>query len=363
MQQSYSALDSIYHNPKDPGSYSGVDALLERAREDGLQVSKEQIQEYLRSQDAYTLHKPIRKRYVRNKTVVGGIDRQWQADLADMTDYGKYNEGFRYLLTVIDCFSKYAWAVPVKRKDAPHMVTCLQQLLRDAKPRKPLKLQTDKGKEFLNHQVKQLLKKHGIQHFASSSDTKASMVERFNRTLKSRMWRYFTDHNTYRFLEVLPDLLHAYNHSKHRMIGMRPVDVNSENENQVWIRLYGNGPTASKPRLEIGDTVRLSKVKTIFEKGYLPSWTTEPFTISKSLPRNPQVYKIKDNLGEEIHGSFYLPELQKVKKQNLTAVEKIIKHRRVKGVKEIFVKWKGFPKKFNSWIKESELIPINVIRS
>ena len=147
-------LARIYSDPKDPGSLGGVERLFRSAKDQHhLPVSKDQVEEFLRTQDTYTLHRPARRHYSRNPTIVGGIDKQWQADLADMSSLAKENDGFRYLLTVVDCFSKFGWAIPIRRKDNTALVEAFTFLLNS---RKPQKLQTDKGKEFLNAPVQEL---------------------------------------------------------------------------------------------------------------------------------------------------------------------------------------------------------------
>ena len=145
------ALCKIYHDPKDPGSLGGVERLFLRARQLHVPgVTRKTVQEYLKSEQAYTLHKPARRRFIRNHTYVAGIDAQWQADLADMQGIASQNGGMRYLLTVIDVFSKFAWAVPVHSKDAKAITAAFGQVLTIANPSHPKRRQTDKGKEFLN---------------------------------------------------------------------------------------------------------------------------------------------------------------------------------------------------------------------
>ncbi len=353
------ALARIYSEPKDPGSLGGVNRLFKSAKEQHhLPVSKEQVTEFLKSQDTYTLHRPARRHYSRNPTIVGGIDKQWQADLADMSSLAKDNDGFRYLLTVVDCFSKFGWAIPIRRKDSAALVEAFTFLF---KSRKPLKLQTDKGKEFLNAPVLELLKKLGIEHFVTQNETKAAMVERFNRTLKNRMYAYFTSDNTNRYLDALPDLLDSYNHSTHRTIGMRPADVRIKHEPKLWHRMYedvlSKRPVLTKSS-RVGDSVRISKSKTVFDKGYRPNWTGEVFKLSEIVSRpNRKVYKLKDRLDEDIAGTFYSDEIQRVVKtdKDLFVIESVIKRRTRKGIKEVLVKWKDFPNKFNSWVKEKEI--------
>ena len=161
-------LKNIYEDPSDPGSFGGVTRLLSSARHKGIKVNRNQVENFLKSNEPYTLHRPARRRFARNPTIVGGIDQQWQADLADMATLSKFNDGNRYLLTIIDCFSKYAWAIPVKTKDGISVAAGFRRALAE---RVPKKLQTDKGKEFFNKEFQTLLSKHKIQHFATENET------------------------------------------------------------------------------------------------------------------------------------------------------------------------------------------------
>ena len=154
--------------------------------------------------------------------------------MADLSDLSEENDGNRYLLTVIDCFSKYAWAVPIKRKDAKTLEQAFNHLFCIAEPRVPERLQTDKGLEFYNPRVKRLLARKNIKLFSTHSDTKASIVERFNRTLKTRMFQYFTAKKTNRYMNVLGYLLHSYNNSVHRTIGMKPADVEPKHDEAIF---------------------------------------------------------------------------------------------------------------------------------
>ena len=129
--------------------------------------------------------------------MVGGLDDQWVADLIEVQPLAKYNKGIRYLLTVIDVLSKYAWVQPLKNKTGPSVVEALETIVDEG--RKPVRLQTDKGKEFYNKTVQDWFKEQGIQHFSTEGDAKASVVERFNRTIKQRLYRYFTAANTLEF--------------------------------------------------------------------------------------------------------------------------------------------------------------------
>ena len=146
-----------------------------------------------------------------------------------MQPLSKYNRGNRYLLVVVDAFSKYTWVEPIiKSKTGIAVTEAFKKILK-----RPQTLETDDGKEFYNHTFQKLMKDKDIHQFFTTGDTKASMVERFNRTLKSRMYRYFTSANTYKYLNVLQALVRGYNESFHRSIGMKPSEVTLKNASDV----------------------------------------------------------------------------------------------------------------------------------
>ena len=350
-------LTQLYYNPKRSGSLGGVERLYRDVKKEGkYDISRAQLKKWLMKQDTYTLHKPARRHYKRNRVIVGGVDELWQMDLADMQSHATENDGYRYLLVCIDVFSKYVWVIPLKTKTGPALVTAFKKILESG--RKPQKIQTDEGTEFFNKHFKDLMKAEEIQLYNTYNETKASVVERVIRTLKTRMWRYFTAKKTMRYIDVLQDLVDSYNKSKHRSIQKKPINVTQKNEREVWHTLYGE-PEKKKPvkyKFEIGDQVRISKMKRTFEKGYLPNFSKEIFTVSQQIPRDPPVYKLKDYDQEELSGTFYNEELQKViKEDDVYEVEKILKSRGKGKNKEVFVKWLGYPAKFNSWIPASEV--------
>uniref|UniRef100_A0A672IF46 Integrase catalytic domain-containing protein n=1 Tax=Salarias fasciatus TaxID=181472 RepID=A0A672IF46_SALFA len=309
-------MKRLYYKPSHPGSFGGVERLHKAVQDEtGKKVRVEDVKDFLSSQDTYTLHKPARVHFPRNRVFVTRPLKQFQADLCDMRALADENDGYSYLLTVIDVFSKLAYVRALRKKTAAEVVSAFESVFRESKT--PEKLQTDAGREFFNKSFKILMRKHNIVHFATASDLKACVVERFNRTLKTRMWRYFTAKNTRRYVEVLPDLVKSYNNTYHSSIKMRPVDVTKENTRRVFHNLYGT-PTPrdkSKQKLKVGfkvgDVVRISKLRGVFDKKYEQSFTDEVFTVSECIPRTPMVFKLKDFDGEVIEGSFYEQELQK----------------------------------------------------
>ena len=232
-------LHELYYNPESPASFGGVDAVYCAARNDGkYKLLRNKIKGMVKKQDKYTLHKPVRHRFKRNRVIVGAMDEEWEADLVIMDSISKVNKGYNYILTVIDVLSKFAWVEPIKTKSGENLVKAFEKICK--RGRQPEKLHTDKGTEFTNRLFQRFLKDKNILFFTTHNDTKASIVERFNRTLKGKVWKYFTAKNTTKYIDVLQKLMYSYNHSRHRSIGMKPADVNPENESVVWQRLYGD---------------------------------------------------------------------------------------------------------------------------
>lgn len=338
-------LERQYYDWKRVGSYGGVSSLVKSSK-----LKPQTVEGWLKSQDAYTLHKPVRYNFPRRKVVVGGIGHQWQADLIDVSRLSKHNRGIKFILTCIDVFSKKAWAVPLKDKTGHTLVAAFKTIPDTL----PSRLQTDKGTEFVNRHFQSWLKENRVHFFTTENeDIKASVVERFNRTLKSKLWRYFTKHDTLHYLDVLEDVVDTYNRTPHRSIGMAPLDVNDKTLGQVWFRLYADPPEYKESDLQVGDQVRISKARRAFKKGYLPQWTEELFTISKVQHTQPPTYLLRDWNGDDLKGSFYAQELQRVlKTDNIYRIEKIIKEEK----NRVLVKWLGYPDSFNSWVSRKNLL-------
>ena len=347
-------LSRAYYDSGSPGSYGGASALRRR-----VGVSERALKGWLKTQDAYTLYKTPRRRFTRRKTIVGGINHQWQMDLIDLSSLKRHNRGMTFVLTAIDVFSKVAAAVPLKNKTSKSVTDALKKVFK--KPRKtPRSVQTDKGREFRNKSVIDFLDKLGVHHFVSENDDiKCAVVERFNRTLKERLWRYFEKNNTRHYLRVLPRLVRSYNNSYHRSLGMAPSDVNERNQELVWQRLYGEKERGGdkrrrrNPLFRVGERVRISQTRRPFKKGYLPSWTTETFIVTEVLKTTPVTYRVEDERGERVEGTFYPQELQSVihPEDKKYKIEKVLKRRG----KRALVRWEGYPPSFDSWIESGDI--------
>jgi len=260
----YVTLLTTYGDPTSPGSLGGV------ARFAGAQkLPVRKVRETLEHDLGYTLHKPRRRHFPTLAVMVFGTDEQWVADLIERINIPKFNRGYRYLLTVVNVFSKYGWVEPVKTKSGQDVTIAFEKILKRSQGRQPQNLETDDGKEFDKKHSQALMKRKNIRHFSTSGDTEASVVERFNRTLKERLYQYFTIKNTLTFLTVLQDLVLGYNRSYHRSIKMVPDKVTASNQQEVWNNLYAKRLNAKclKPKFKVNDPVRLNKKFRTFKKG------------------------------------------------------------------------------------------------
>ena len=295
------------------------------------------------------LHKPKRKNFPRRKIIVNHIDEIFVADLVEMQKFAKLNKGYRYLLTCIDIFSKYSWVIPLKDKKGINVKNALQKIFIQ---RSPKFLWTDRGTEFYNKQVQDLLNENDIKLYSTNnSEIKSSVIERFNRTFKNMMFKKFTENNNTIFYNIIDDLVNEYNNKYHSTMKMSPIE-GSKKINEKKIRNIYNFDIIKKPgKFKIGD--RLSLEKNIFEKSYETNWTEEIFEIYDIKYSNVPYYYLKDLNGEKIKGSFYEQELQKTnfKKDDLYIIEKVLKTKNDKA----YVKWRNYNSLFNSWVNLNDI--------
>ena len=293
------------------------------------------------------LHKPKRKNYTRRKIVVNHIDEIFAADLVEMQKFAKLNKGYRYLLTCIDIFSKFAWVIPLKDKKGITIKNALQKIF---KQRKCKFLWTDRGTEFYNKQVLDLLNENNIKLYSTNnSEIKSAVIERFNRTFKNMMYKKFTENNNTIFYNILDELVNNYNNKYHSTIKMSPIEASKKINEKKIKNIYNFEKTKKPGKFRIGDRVRLSLEKNIFEKSYETNWTEEIFVIYDIKYSNVPYYYLKDLNGEKLQGTFYQEELQKTKQDDLYTIEKILKTNKDR----ILVKWCGYDNSFNSWINKN----------
>jgi len=346
-------LAATYFDVTKPASY-GTATTLSKATGIPLGVTRS----WLQGQDAYTLHKPIRKRFSRNKYVAFNIDDYWEADLVDMSSKAGYNDSVKFLLVVIDVFSKFVFVRPLLSKSGNHVRNAFEDIVKTS-GRQPLHLRTDKGKEFQNKLVLDYFKKLGVfTSVTQNPDVKCAVVERVNRTLKTKMYKYFTHKNSWRYIDVLQDLVDGYNASFHRTIKMAPCDVNIDNMMDVFRNTHPPPSNVARKReglLEVGSYVRINKEKRTFEKGYEENYTLEIFKINRIIHRKPLVYVLEDLNAKPIEGTFYRQELQPVNKLDTFKIDKILRTKGKAPSRQYYVAWKGYPRSFNSWVHERDI--------
>ena len=255
------ALREIYFNPV--LGFTSSQGLYRKAKEHGIDVTMKQVKRWLNEQKEQKRFSPVVRKFKRAKTFALHAGYQLQQDLVDMVKYEKENSNYRWILTGSDVFSRYFFAVPLLRKHKNFTVNAFQLLLdlyEDRFGQLPVKAQFDQGGEFVNTKVLTLLEEKGIVHFSTRlTSKKASIVERGNKTLKTKMWLYFSHQRNRKWLDVLPQLVQNMNQSLNRSIGMSPEEVNKDNEPLVFAKLYGTPSVLKKPSFEVGDEVLLSK--------------------------------------------------------------------------------------------------------
>ena len=294
---------------------------------------------------AEELHKPIIRKFKKRKVYSTFKDNIWGVDLADMQLLSKYNKGIRFLLCVIDIFSKYAWVVPLKDKKGLSIVKAFQSILKQSN-RKPNKIWVDKGSEFYNAYFKKWLRDNDIVMYSTHNEEKSVVAERFIRTLKSKIYKHTISISKYVYIDKLDDIVYEYNNTYHTTIKMKPIDVKGNTYTNADKEINNKDP-----KFKVGDRVRISKYKNIFAKWYMPNWSEEVFVIKKVKNTVPWTYMINDLNSEEITGTFSEKELQKTNQEEFR-IEKVIRR---KGDK-LYGKWKGYDKSFNSWIDKASLV-------
>ena len=297
-------LKKFYLDSKFPGSYSGAYKFYQEVKNIHPKVTLKKVNEFLKSQDAYTLHKRTRKPKFRRTLVFKPRDL-WQIDLLDMQKYSKENDGYRYICVIIDCFSRYVWVKPLKNKTGKATVKALALLLMNERPKL---IQADQGTEFFNRDVKRMLEAFGPKLYHTYTDKKAAIVERVQRTLRGRLGRLFTKRGNFKWIDKIDDIVTAYNNSYHRTIKMKPADVDEEHIANIFFKSLPNLKKTIK--FSNGDRVRILIKKNQFAKEFEKSWSEEIFKIKRIQNTNPITYLIEDLDGEDIIGGFYTEELQ-----------------------------------------------------
>lgn len=347
-------FSDIYYDVKNVGALGGISRL---SKETNVK-SKRKTQDWLRTQATYSLHRPLRKKFPTRKYQTSGPNELWQMDLMEMIPYARINKGFRYILTCIDVFSRFARAIPVKSKSGEDVCKAIKLMLKENVF--PRYVQTDLGKEFYNKHVKSLFTKHNIEHYTIYSQFKAALVERFNRTLREKLSRYFTHQGNKVWFKVLPSLIDTYNRSKHRGInGRKPIDITSANAFDLWEEQQRDNTTNRKNTLPLNTYVRISRIANgPFIKNFDQNWSEEVFrVVACNTKITPVMYTLEDLKNNIIQGGFYHEELQDIGPNPpvMFRIEKILRTKGKGKDKKLYVKWHGYDSTYNSWISASNI--------
>ena len=358
-------LANIYYDPNHPGAYGGVEKLYRAVRKEGkFVIGRTKIRNWLLKQEDYAVHRETRSKFKRRRVVAPFVDYQWDVDTANMTFYKKENDGYAFFVLAIDILSKFIWTVPLRTTTGQEMVLALKRMF--AAGRKPTHLRSDQGMEFVNRNVKALLKKEGVTH----NVVKASYAERAIKTIKSRLVRYMTHKQTHRWIDILPKVTESYNQTYHRSIKRSPQSVKPKDSVELWKRQYDTIPMSNSNRrhvsavpkfkYKVGDLVRVSFLRRPFQREYDERWSRELFVVNQRfMSDNIPQYCLKDYAGELVSGTFYSNQLKKAHEQTNYLVEKVLRRRTRRGQKELLVRWRGWPAKYDSWISEEDVSALN----
>ena len=314
-------LGEIYFDPSKPGSFGGVRRLYLAARKNHPEITQNRVRLWLSQQPCYSQHRRAVSRFQHKKVLVPYMNHQWQADLADFSRYSRENDGFRFVLCTIDCFSRFARVKCTKDKRSSTIAQAFESIVLEAKV-SPELLQTDHGTEFYGAPFRQVLFKHAIRLFTPSQDVKAQIVERFNRTLREKIAKYAKLNDTLRYIDVIDAIVNGYNATVHSSLKQfAPKDVTPDNQDVVRKVQYSSylNRRKRKFRFKQGDRVRVSKYRETFRRSRHHTFTTEIFTVhsrvKSHLETNKTIvptYRIADSDGNVLGSVFYEDELQKI---------------------------------------------------
>jgi len=362
-------LKRLYYDPKKPASFGGVNKLFHHITQDGkYNFTKEEIQKWLQSQEVHTTNRLVNRKIRRRAVIAPYIDYMWDVDTASFVNYGEDNKGFTHFILAIDVMSKYIWTKAIKTTSGEEAVKAFKDFFRirrrkkgrkQRKGRIPQRIRTDPGTEFVNATVSSFLKKYGVKHFVTHNETKSNFSERGIQSVKGKLVRYMRSKITKKWIDQLDNVTYAYNHTIHRSTKQTPASVSKKDEIRLWKLLYNAKkpvlPLRNSYKFSVGDVVRISNLKRVFERHYNERWTNELFRVShRTTKQYIAVYTLTDYDGKPIEGTFYEEELQKVYADEKTTyrVEDILGEEIQDGVKKYLVKWRGWPKEFNTWIPQ-----------
>ena len=265
--------------------------------------------------------KPPKRNYATNKTVVYHIDDIWSLDILDLKDYGPgNNRGYRYVLVVIDNFSKFGWTSPLKNKNGHTIKDSFENILISSK-RKPNLIETDRGKEFYNNIFQDFLNKNDIKLYSRNTSVGAVFAERFNRTIRDLLKKIVFEQGDAKWIDVLPTITKQYNNRIHSSTKLSPKDASlKKNEGFVYKNLLDKRKKVT-PKFQINDLIRVADLKKTFSKGDTTNWSYKLYKITEIINDTIPSYKI-DNLIERYNESL-LKKTELTMKENNSVMKKL----------------------------------------
>lgn len=355
-------LQDIYFNPKKPSSFGGINKLYQYVKSEGkYNIHRKDIQKWLQSQEVHSTSRLTKHFIKRLKVISPYLDYMWDVDTASLNEYKKENKGFGYFILAIDIMSRFVWCEAVKTPSGINTRESLKMIFK--KGRLPERIRTDKGTEFSNATVHNFLQLQGIKHFVTQNEVKSNYAERAIQTIKGKLMKYMRAKQTHHWLDKLEDFTKSYNNTIHRSIKQKPASVSKKDEVKLWNLLYMTKKPALPKNIsfkfDIGDFVRISKLRHAFVRFYNEHWTNEIFIIKdRKLDQYIPLYSLTDFAKDPIKGRFYEAELQRVYTDENTTylIDEVKKRRKRNGVRESLVSWKGWPEKFDSWIPSKDVV-------
>ena len=352
-------MNKKYHGAE-PWSFGS----FQRVKDYNRELSKNEIRDFLASNDIFTRFKQHRKSRRYSPIYVYSRRELFQADVIFFTDpeMVKANSGFKYLFTCIDCFTKMAWAYPLKENTCEAAMNSFKDILNKCGD-KPQRLNSDRGSEFICKEFKTFLREQNIFHYVSFSLRKCPIIERFQLTIQNLLYKIMAFNRSFEWTKFLDHALHIYLNRTHSTIKMSPLDGEKKaNEKIVRNNLHQyflkRGGKKQKPKFSVGDKVRIWGKRRTFQRGYDENYTREYFVIKKILTNLPVPrYTLADSKNEAIVGSFFTDELERFVPSENFEIE--VKKKRKRGrIEEYLVHYIGYPSSMDEWVNKEQLVKL-----
>jgi hypothetical protein len=338
-------LERLYKNSP---QFRGPKALCQEAKSLGrTDISLKDCKDFLSSQPSYSLYRPSRQKYKRNKLLSHFAGHVVQIDIMDLPRFVNENDGYRYVLLGYDTYSKFLTSIPLKRRTTDALLAGIEYL-RESSPFAIRSIYSDKESGFMSRVVQAWFISKEIHHYTTTSKVKAPGVERAIRSLRMALHRHFEASGSRRWIDVLPQIVDQYNDIKHSTTKQRPWDVVADD---TLVIPHGHQAKERKKIPQVGSFVRVSRLRSPFEKEASGLWSREIFKVVKLKTRQPiPMLVLQDMTGGEIQGAFYPEEVQKIRWDGAKEVAEVFRTRKRQGVIESLVSFVGWPEQYREWL-------------